>query len=193
MKTSLEKRKNDMKKINVGFCFSVAMALGILCGCETVIVPPEPRNDVRQGDPTEPFLGRPQDVTMYSLESSARQLMADMRANAEFKRNYAAKKRTMKNARPAVIVGDIKNGATSHVQHRLNIVRDTVVRTELLNSGLFTILSNDAESSPDYIVNGDFRDIPEFDGRHNHYLYIRIKDFETDVIIWEGFRKNVKL
>lgn len=182
-----------MKTISVGWRCCAVMALAILCGCETVVVPPEPKGDARQGDPAEPFLGRPQDVTMYSLESSASQLMADMRANAEFKRNYATKKRSKANTRPTVIVGDIKNGATSHVQHRLNVVRDTVVRTEMLNSGLFTILSNDAESSPDYVVNGDFRDVPESDGRHNHYLYIRIKDFKTDVIIWEGFRKDVKL
>ena len=182
-----------MKKSNVGWRCCAVIALGILCGCETVVVPPEPKNDVRQGDPAEPFFGRPQDSTMYSLESCARQLMADMRANAEFKRNYATKKKSKKNARPTVIVGDIKNGATYHVQHRLNVVRDTVVRTELLNSGLFTMLSSDAESSPDYVVNGDFKEVPESDGRHNHYLYIRVKDVRTDAIIWEGFQKNVKL
>ena len=130
---------------------------------------------------------------MYGLESATRQLMADMRANAQFKGSYEAKKGATGDARPAVIVGDIKNGTTSHVQNRLNVVRDTVVRTELLNSGLFTILSKDAEAAPDYVVMGDFRDIPESDGRHNHYLYIRIKDVKTDVIIWEGVKKNVKL
>lgn len=182
-----------MKTTSVGWRCCAAMALGILCGCETVVVPPAPKDDVCQGDPAEPFVGRPQDVTMYSLESSARQLMADMRENAEFKRNYETKRRSKNNVRPVVIVGDIKNGATSHVQHRLNVVRDTVVRTELLNSGLFTILSNDAELSPDYVVNGDFRDVPESDGRHSHYLYMRIKDLKDSAIIWEGFRKNVKL
>ena len=183
-----------MKKRNVGWRCCAVIALGILCGCETVVVPPKPRNDVRQGDPAEPFFGRTQDVTMYGLESSARQLLSDMKANAEFQSNYETKKRARKNVRPTVIIGDIKNNATGNrVQDRLDIVRNTVVRTELLNSGLFTILPKDAESSPDYIVNGNFNDVPESDGRHNHYLYIRVKDFKTDAIIWEGFRKNVKL
>ncbi len=181
-----------MKKHNVGWRCCAVIALGILCGCETVVVPPKPKNDVHQGDPAGPFFGRPQDVTMYSLESSARQLMADMRANAEFKSSYKTKKAKTK-MRPTVIVDDIKNSAANHVQDRLDIVRNTVVRTELLNSGLFTILPKDAESSPDYVVNGNFNDVPESDGRHNHYLYIRIKDFKTNAIIWEGFRKNVKL
>ena len=182
-----------MKKRNVGWRRCAIIALGVLCGCETVVVPPKPRIDARQGDPTEPFFGRTQDVTMYGLESSARQLIADMRANAEFQRNYKTKKKAKRNVRPTVIVGDIKNSTESHIQDRLDIVRNTVVRTELLNSGLFTILPKDAESSPDYVVNGNFNDVPESDGRHNHYLYIRVKDFKTDAVIWEGFRKNVKL
>ena len=85
-----------MKKGNGVWRCCAVMALGILCGCETVVVPPKPRNDARQGDPAEPFFGRPQDVTMYSLESSARQLIADMKANAEITRNYEIKK-TAKN------------------------------------------------------------------------------------------------
>lgn len=183
-----------MKKYNVGWCCCVAVALGIIFGCKTVVVPPEPKSDARQGDPAEPFLGRTQDVTMYSLESSARQLIADMKANVEFLNSYKTKKTAKENIRPTVIVGDIKcNSTDSHIQDRLDIVRNTVVRLELLNSGLFTILPKDAESSPDYVVNGTFNDVPESDGRHNHYLYIRIKDFITDVIIWEGCRKNVKL
>lgn len=182
-----------MKKGNVVWRCCAVMALGILCGCETVVVPPKPKNDAPQGDPAAPFFGRPQDVTMYSLESSARQLIADMKANAEFTRNYEIKKTAKKNGRPTVIIGDIKNATGNHIQDRLDIVRNTVVRTELLNSGLFTMLPKDAESSPDYVVNGNFNDVPESDGRHNHYLYIRIKDFKTDAIIWEGFRKNVKL
>ena len=190
---SKRERKDDMKKNNVGWRCCAVIALGILCGCETIVVPPEPKNDARQGDPAEPFFGRTQDVTMYSLESSARQLLSDMKANAEFKRNYAIKKKAKKNERPTVIVGEIKNSTENHVQDRLDLVRSTVVRTELQNSGLFTMLSKDAEASPDYVVNGTFTDVPESDGRHNHYLYIRIKDFKTDVIIWEGFRKNVKL
>ena len=183
-----------MDKHNVGWrCYAV-IVLGILCGCETVVVPPRPRNDAGQGDPAEPFIGRTQDVTMYSLESSARQLIAEMRANAEFRSNYKTKKKAKKNVRPTVIVGDIKNNSTEdHIQDRLDIVRNTVVRTELLNSGLFTILPKDAESSPDYVVTGNFNDKPESDGRHNHYLYIRVKDAKTDAIIWEGFKKNVKL
>lgn len=193
MKSKHEERKDDMKKGNVVWRCCAVMALGILCGCETVVVPPEPKHDARQRDPAEPFFGRPQDVTMYGLESSARQLMADMKANAEFQGSYKKKKRAKKNARPTVIVGDIKNNTGNHIQDRLDLVRNTVVRTELLNSGLFTILPKDAESSPDYVVDGNFNDVPESDGRHNHYLYIRVKDFKTDAIIWEGFRKNVKL
>ncbi len=184
-----------MKIHNVGWCCCAVMAVGILCGCETVIVPPKPKNDARQGDPAEPFLGQTQEVTMYSLEFSARQLIADMRDNAEFLSNYKAKKKkAKKNGRPTVIIGGIKNNVRgNHVQDRLDIIRNTVVRSELLNSGLFTILTKDAEASPDYVVSGNFNDVPESDGRHNHYLYIRIKDFKKDTVIWEGFRKNVNL
>ena len=182
-----------MKERNVGWCCCAVMALTILCGCETIVVPPKPEHDARQGDPAEPFFGRTQDVTMYGLESSARQLIADMKANVEFTRNYETRKTAKTNGRPTVIIGDIKNATGSHIQDRLDIVRNTVVLTELLNSGLFTMLPKDAETSPDYVVNGNFNDVPESDGRHNHYLYIRIKDFKTDAIIWEGFRKNIKL
>ena len=194
MKSMRKERKNDMKKGYVVLRCCAVMALGVLCGCETVVLPPEPKHDARQGDPAEPFFGRTPDVTMYGLESSASQLMADMKANAEFQRNYKMKtKKAKKNTRPTVIVGDIKNFTENPVQDRLDIVRNTVVRTELLNSGLFTILPKDAESSPDYVVNGSFNDVPESDGRHNHYLHIRVMDFKTDAIVWEGFRKNVKL
>ena len=133
---------------------------------------------------------------MYDLESCARQLMADMRANAVFKRNYAKKKKSKKNARLTVFIDDIKIGysVTNRVQERLDVLRDTVVRTELFNSGLFKMLSKHSELSPDYVVYGKFEDIPESDGRHNYYLYIGIKDFNDDSsIVWEGVRKNVKL
>ena len=182
-----------MNITSIVWCCCAAMTLGIICGCETVVVPPAPKNDARQVDPAGPFFGRPEDVTMYSLESSARQLIADMKANAEFRRYYEMKKTAKKTTRPTVIVGDIQNSTTKRIFHRLVTVRDTVVRPELLNTGLFTIMSEDAESAPDYAVHGEFREVPESDGRYNHYLYIRIKDVHSGAKIWEGVRKNVKL
>ena len=184
-----------MGKRNVRWRFCAIISLGVLCGCETVIVPPEPKDDARHRDADVPFFGSPQDVTMYDLESCARQLMADMRANAVFKGNYAEKKASKRNAKPTVLVDDIKIGysVTNRVQERLDVLRDTVVRTELFNSDLFKMLSKHSELPPDYVVYGKFEDIPEVDGRHNYYLYIGVKDFnDASSIIWEGFRSNVK-
>ena len=128
---------------------------------------------------------------MYNLESAARRLMADMKMDAEFNRYYAAKKMEKNNARPTAIVGDIKNETTQPIFHRLVTIRDTIVRPELRNSGFFTILSEDAESSADYAVYGSFRMEPDSGGRCSYYLVISIKDVESGTIIWEGLCKNV--
>ena len=198
-----EERKDDMKKNNVSWCCCVVIALCILCGCETVIMPPGPGNDGRQGDPGEPHIGKSGEVTMYNLEAAAlrlmedmnHQLMADKGDDTEFKRNYEKKKRARKNERPTVRVDYINDSTNPRRpnQGRLDVVRSAVVRTKLQRSDLFTILPKDTRVSPDYVVDGYFKDVPESDGRHNHYLGIRLKDYKLDYILWEKVEKNVKL
>ncbi|MBO7725356.1 MAG: hypothetical protein J6S40_02715, partial [Thermoguttaceae bacterium] len=59
-----------MKEKNVVWRCCAVMALGILCGCETVTVPPEP--------PRGPVSPKPTDAQLYNLESATSQLMSKM-------------------------------------------------------------------------------------------------------------------
>ena len=163
-----------------------------LCGCETVTIPPEP-DGTQVVEPGDVVVGKPTDVTMYDLESASRQLISKMLANAEFKRNYNVAKKA-RGRLPIIIIGDIEARMPPGVRMkaRLEIVRDGVVRTSLLNSGLFTIKSAGAESSPDYILIGDFREESDTGGFHSQYLRLAIQNIESGEIVWEEMQKVVK-
>ena len=169
-----------------------AMAICFFCGCETVTVPPSPTG-TQVVDSGEVILGGAEDVTMYDLESAARQLMSKMLANAGFKRNYSAKKKA-KGSLPVVIVGDIENRMPPGVRckSRLEIVRDGIVRTALFDSGLFVVVSAAAESPADYKVVGDFRQELDAGGFYSYYLRLAVLDMENDVRVWESTQKATK-
>lgn len=162
-----------------------------LCGCETITVPPE-TSGTTYVEPGEPVLGKPDDITMYDLESAARQLMSKMLANDEFRRKYGAT-RKKKGIRPVVIVGGIRNLLDGvRIKERLDMIRDSVIRSSLTDSGLFTVKKTSAEKSPDYMVTGDFRGEADTGGFYSQYLRLEIQDVENDEIIWEGTQKVVK-
>ncbi len=167
-----------MKKNNVAWYCCAVMALGILCGCETVTVPPKP----------PPLPEGPN-----GLEIATSQLISKMRSSNAFNRNYGNVLKA-KGRRPVIVVSKIEP-----LQHatRLDpeIVRNSV-QAALNESGLFTVKMDGFEEAADYQVTGYIKsdyDAANPDHDANPRLYLMILDFNSGEMVWDGTQYNLKL
>ena len=167
-----KKEKGDMKKHNIGWRCCAMVVFGILCGCETVTVPPKPPSG-----PDSP----------NGLESATSQLISKMRSSYAFKRNYADVLKT-KGRRPVVVVDKID---LLQVGKRLDseIVRNRV-QSSFNEAGLFTVKMDGFEEALDYHVTGYIT--TDCDGA-NPRIYLKILDINSGLIIWEDTQYNLKL
>jgi len=177
-------RKENMKIGNVGWRCCAVMVLAILCGCETITVPPEPPTG-----PNPPKTDK--GIQLYDLESATSKLMSDMLSSHAFKRHYADVKETKGN-RPVVVVGKI--GLLMHA-NRLDteVVRDGV-QTSLNEAHLFTVKEDGFYDAPDYLVTGNIKSDVAGDGSDaNPRLHLKILDINSGKIIWFGTQYDIKL
>ena len=169
-----------MKRISVGWCCCAAIALGILCGCETVTVPPEP--------PRGPVSPKPTDAQLYNLESATSKLMSEMLSSAAFKRHYAEK------AKAAIVVGKIES-LLHNTRPDCEIVRNRV--QVLLNEpGLFEVYMDGFERAFDYQVTGFVKsdyDAANPEREVNPRLHLKILDANSGRIIWSDTQYNLQL
>lgn len=206
-----------MRKNRVGWCWGVAMVLGVLCGCTTKVVPPQ-ETGMRYISENEVIAGKASAPTMYDLESSVQTLMSKMRASQRFAENYNSVK-TAKGAIPVVVIGKITNLTSERLQGRLDAIGESV-RTSLFDSGLFDVKDDSAaeaisarmlrsadegledgslveefgtHDSPDFIVLGDLRHFEDVGGYHTYRLRLSIHNLRTGKIVWEGIQTKIKL
>ena len=91
---------------------------GLVCGCV------EPR--ARYVDSGEIVSGAPDSPTMYDLETSVQTLMQKMLSSPQFSKNYSAAKAAKGGQPPIVVIGNIANKTTEHIQGRLDAVGETL-------------------------------------------------------------------
>lgn len=183
---------------------------GLVCGCV------EPR--ARYVDPGEIVSGVPESPTMYDLETSVQTLIQKMLASPQFSKNYNAAKTAKGGALPIVVIGNIANKATEHIQGRLDAVGETL-RSALFESSLFEVKDDEAgeaiasriprgadggledgalvqsmgtQESPDFIVLGDLRHFADIGGYHTYRLRLVIRNLRTGKVVWEGVQTSVK-
>lgn len=206
-----------MRQNSVGWHCGAVMALGILCGCSTKVIPPQ-ETGTRYVSEHETIVGKASAPTMYDLESSVQTLMSKMRASQRFAENYNTVK-AAKGAIPVVVIGKIKNLTSERLQSRLDAIGESV-RTSLFDSGLFDVKDDSASEaiaarlirsadegledgsladefgthdSPDFIVFGDLRHFEDVGGYHTYRLRLSIHNLRTGKIVWEGIQTKIKL
>lgn len=177
-----------MKKVNVDWRCCAVMALGILCGCETVTVPPKPPSGPN-GPKSEISIG----LQRYDLESATSLLMSKMLSSAAFQRNYAAVVKA-KGGRPVIVVGKIENNLHNK-RPDCEIVRNNI-QVSLNEPGLYDVKMDGFEGAVDYQVTGyvksDYDDAnPGHDA--NPRLHLKILDANSGQIIWSGTQNNLQL
>lgn len=162
--------------MNVGWRCCAAIALGVLCGCETMTVPPEPPGAQR-----------------YDLESASSRLMSEMLSSAAFKRHHAAIEKA-KGSHAVIVVGEIEN-CLHNTHPDCEIVRNRV--QVLLNEpGLFDVYMGGFERAFDYQVIGFVKS--DYDAANpkrevNPRLHLKIIDANSGKIIWSGTQYNLQL
>ena len=165
-----------MYKNNVVWHCLSAIALGILCGCETVIVPPKP--------PPEP---------KYDLESATSQLMSKMLSSGAFKRNYSALMKA-RETRPVIIVGNIDR-LLHRTRSDTEIIRNSI-QASLNEANLFAVKMDGFEEPADYQVIGYIKS--DYDAANPGYdvnprIYLKILDANSGQIIWDGTQYDLQL
>lgn len=185
------------------------VGVGLLVGCAGERIPPSV-SGTRYADRSEIVAGSKGAPTMHDLETSARSLMARMRASSTF----AAKCKTveLKRARhPLVVIGGLNNLTTLRIQDRLDALV-TTIRSELFETSFIEVKDDEAaerikrrivlnadggletgdlvqtlgeHDSPDFIVIGDLRRF-EDDGIVAHRLHLAVHSLVTGKIAWEG-------
>ena len=128
-----------MKKHNIGWHYCAIAALGILCGCETVTVPPKPMT-----------LG----PDYNALAFATNRLISRMRSSNAFNKNYDDIEKA-KGCRPVVFVDNIdllQDGTRldpeivrNSVQVSLNESRLFVAVARLVKAGCMAIASSSEE------------------------------------------------
>lgn len=174
-----------MKEKNVVWRCCAVMALGILCGCETVTVPPEP--------PRGPVSPKPTDAQLYNLESATSKLMSEMLSSAAFKRHYADAE-AAKGRRLTIVVGKIEN-ELHNKRPDCEIVRNSI-QVSLNEPGLFVVRMDGFEDAFDYQVTGYVKS--DYDAANpvcdvNPRLHLKILDANSGQIIWSGTQYNLQL
>jgi len=177
-----------MERISVGWCCCTAIVLGILCGCETVTVPPEPMSG-----PNRPKSGITIGMQRYDLESATSKLMSEMLSSTAFKRHYAAIEKA-KGSHAAIVVGKIEN-LLHNTRPDCEIVRNRV--QVLLNEpGLFEVYMDGFEGAFDYQVTGFVKsdyDAANPEREVNPRLHLKILDANSGRIIWSDTQYNLQL
>lgn len=193
---------------------SAIVICGLVCGCVS-----HDSERPRYGDPSEIVAGSPEKPTLYDIESSAHALMQKMMSSHQFSKNYNDVKAAKNGALPIVIIGNVANRTSEHIQGRLDAVGDTV-RSLLLESGFFEVKDDEAggaiasrilrgaddgledgalvqlmgtHESPDFIVLGDFRHFEDVGGIHTYRLHLAFHNLKTGKVVWEGIKTKVKL
>lgn len=177
MKSEHEKRKDVMKKNSIVWCCCAVMALGILCGCETITVSRTPS---------------PEPVR-YDLESATSRLMSKMLSSDAFKRNYSALVKA-REKHPVIVVGDIDR-QLHRTRSDTEIVRNSV-QSSLNESNLFTVRMDGFEGAVDYQVTGYIKsdyDAANPDRDVNPRLHLKILDSSSGQIIWSGTQYDLQL
>ena len=167
-----------MKKNSVAWYCCTVMALSILCGCETVTVPPKP-----SPGPKGP----------NGLEIATSQLISKMRSSHAFNRNLDGVLKA-KGRRPVIVVSKIE--LILHAT-RLDseIVRNSI-QASFNESGLFTMKMDGFEDAVDYQVTGYIKsdyDAANPDHDANPRLHLKILDANSGEIIWSGTQYNLQL
>lgn len=177
-----------MEKHNVCWRCCAVIALGILCGCETVTVPPKPTHGTNP-----PETGITTNPQRYDLESATSQLMSKMLSSAAFKRNYGEAQKT-KGRRLVIVVGRIDT-VLSNARPDSEVVRNNV-QISLNEPGLFIVKMDGFEGAVDYQVTGYIAS--DYDAANpghdaNPRLHLRILDANSGEIIWSGTQYNLQL
>ena len=190
----------------------MAAIIGGIVGCAS-------QRGAQYVDPNQIISGRPEQPTMYDLESSAESLIKKMNEHPQFLKNYNSVKVT-KGKVPVVCLGLLENKTTLDVRARLRAVNDTI-RVALFDTNLFEVKDDEASEAiisrivrsadggienskeltnafgehapPDFIVLGDLRHFTDVGGYHTYRLRIAIHNLKTGKIVWEGIQTKVKL
>lgn len=196
-----------MDKCNIKCSCLVAIALGILCGCETATVPPDPPPPVK-----------PAYASIYDLERLALNMMDKLNGNVRFSKEYEHIKEKRNGSLPCIVVGLLDNDTTSQeVKLRLRSARDSI-NEWLYNSELFDFRNDDyslklaseilktitggsevkvqdsGANSLDLFLCGDLREFPaESEDKTVYYrLRIAIIDLHTGKTVWESMQRLEK-
>ena len=176
-----------MGRNNVGWCCCAVIALGILCGCETVTVPPQP-----MAEPNCPKSGITTGTQWYDLESATSKLMSEMLSSAAFKRHYAAIEKA-KGRHAVIVVGKIEN-LLHNTRPDCEIVRNRV--QVLLNEpGLFDVYMDGFEVAFDFQVTGFIKsdyDVANPEREVNPRLHLKIFDANSGKIVWSDTQYNLQ-
>lgn len=96
-----------MKAIKSIWHCCAAIALGVLCGCETVTVPPTP--DGMEYLPHDTVVaGKPGDATIYDLKRLVKEILEEIKADNDFMGALTAMK-SEKGRPPNLVVANIDN------------------------------------------------------------------------------------
>lgn len=167
-----------MKKNNVVWYCCAVVALGVLCGCETVTVPPRP--------PTVPD-------NSNALEIATSQLISKMRLSHAFNRNLDGLVKA-KGRRPVIVVGKIDT--LLHATRLDSEIVRNCIQASLNESGLFTMNMDGFDEAVDYQVTGYIKsdyDAANPDHDANTRLYLRLLDINSGQVIWDGTQYNLRL
>ena len=196
-----------MKAIKSIWRCCAAIALGVLCGCETVTVPPKPPTPVK-----------PDYASIYDLERLALKMMEKLDGNARFIKEYERIKEKKNGTLPCIVVGPLENKTTSQgVKPQLLAARDSI-NEWLYNSDLFdfrnddnslklaseifkTITGGSEVKDQDFGTNpldlflcGDLREFLAESGDKAVYYRLRIAivDLHTGKTVWESMQRLEK-
>lgn len=196
-----------MKAIKSIWRCCAAIALGVLCGCETVTVPPKPPTPVK-----------PDYASIYDLERLALKMMEKLNGDVRFSKEYERIKEKKNGTLPCIVVDPLKNKTTSQeVKPPLRAARDSI-NEWLYNSDLFDFRNDDnsidlameiyttitsssevkdqgyGPNSLDLLLCGNLREFPsESDDKVVYYrLRIAIVNLHTGKTVWESTQKLEK-
>ena len=204
-----------MDKNNIVWTCLSSIALGILCGCETVTVPPEPTGTQHIGtDIVVP--GRPDKVTMYDLDRLIVETMTKLNNCTEFEEAYNSVREKKNGAKPRLIIANFDNKTSDgDTRRKLNAARD-FIKEWLYNSGRFSIRDDDASivlaydifeivvgssevsvpvtaNSLDFYLRGELVPISpsslDYGEKYQYRLEVTMYSLHDGDILWTGIQK----
>lgn len=204
-----------MYKNNVARHCLAAIVLGVLCGCETVTVPPKPTGTQYVGtDVIKP--GSPDKATMYDLDYLIANTMTKLNHCTEFDEAYNSVKEKKNGARPRLVIANFDNKTTNgDTRRKLNVARDSI-KEWFYNSGRFNLRDDDdsivlaydifknvvgvaevsnpvTANSLDFYLRGKLVDIPpsspDYGEEYQYRLEITMYNLHNGDILWTGIQK----